>query len=64
MTKKCDLSGTTVMTGNNVSHSHKKTRRIWNANLQTVRVLLPSGEKKKMKVCTRCIRSNKIEKAV
>lgn len=33
MTKKCDLSGTTVMTGNNVSHAHNKTKRRFLPNL-------------------------------
>lgn len=36
MTKSCDLTGKTVQTGNNVSHSHRKTRRRYLPNLHAV----------------------------
>jgi len=51
------------VTGNNVSHAHNKTRRVWNPNLQNVRAV-QNGQVRSMKVCTRCIRSGKITKAV
>lgn len=34
MTKRCDLTGRTVQTGNNVSHAMNKTRRRFLPNLQ------------------------------
>lgn len=36
MSKKCELTGVTIQTGNNVSHSHKKTKRRFLPNLQTI----------------------------
>jgi large subunit ribosomal protein L28 len=33
MSKKCEISGTGVMTGNNVSHANNKTRRRFLPNL-------------------------------
>jgi large subunit ribosomal protein L28 len=51
------------MTGHNISHSHKLTNRRWLPNLQKVKVKVGDGYKK-MRVCTSCIRSEKIEKAV
>ncbi|MEL0107044.1 MAG: 50S ribosomal protein L28 [Rhodospirillales bacterium] len=36
MSKRCDLSGKGVMTGNNVSHAHNKTRRRFMPNLQQI----------------------------
>jgi large subunit ribosomal protein L28 len=56
MSKVCDICGKKPAVGNNVSHAHNKTKRRWNVNLQTVRVKI-GGQTKKMKVCTRCLRS-------
>ena len=39
MAKKCDLTGTGAMSGNNVSHAHNKTRRRFLPNLQVVSLL-------------------------
>ena len=36
MAKRCDLTGKSVMTGNNVSHAHNKTRRRFLPNLQVI----------------------------
>jgi large subunit ribosomal protein L28 len=63
MAKKCDICGKGPLVGNNVSHANNKTKRRWLPNLQTVRVKL-DGEVKRMKVCTKCIKAGKIEKAV
>ena len=58
MAVKCEICGKKPIVGNNVSHANNKTRRRWLPNLQTVKVP-QSGNKKKMKVCTQCIRSGK-----
>jgi len=63
MAKRCDVCGKGPQFGNNVSHANNKTRRRFEPNLQSIRVQLPSGSKGRMKVCTRCIKSNKIVKA-
>ena len=51
------------MSGHNVSHAHNLTKRTWNPNLQRVRALV-DGRAKNLDVCTRCIRSGKVTKAV
>ncbi len=51
------------MSGHNVSHAHNLTKRVWNPNLQRVRALV-DGRVKNLDVCTRCIRSGKVTKAV
>jgi len=61
--KVCDICGKKPVSGNNVSHSHKLTKRRWLPNLQKIRVKV-DGEVKRLRVCTSCIRSGKIEKAV
>lgn len=63
MAYKCHVCGKGTVTGNNVSHSHKKTRRSWKPNLKSIRIE-EDGKVKKVKVCTRCLRSNKVKKAV
>jgi len=62
MAKVCDVCGKGPATGNNVSHAHNKTRRRWLPNLQNVRALI-NGVAKRVKVCTNCIRSGKVQKA-
>lgn len=51
------------MRGHNVSHAHNLTNRVWNPNLQRVRALV-DGRVKNIDVCTRCLRGNKVQKAV
>jgi len=63
MSRVCEICGKTVRAGNNVSHSHRKTRRMWKPNVQKVFVEI-NGVRKKMNVCTRCLRSGKVKKAV
>jgi len=50
------------VSGHNISHSHRKTNRKFNPNLQKVRIKTPHGNKQVL-VCTRCLRSGKVEKA-
>ena len=63
MSRKCEVCGKGQASGNNVSHSNRHTKRKWNANIQTVKVD-ENGTILKRKVCTRCIRSNKISRAI
>jgi len=55
----CDVCGKGPGFGNNVSHSHVRTRRRWNPNIQTVRALV-SGTPKRLNVCTSCIKAGKV----
>lgn len=63
MASVCEVCGKGAMSGNNVSHSHVKTRRKWNPNIQRVRALV-KGEIKRVNVCTRCLRSGNVTRAV
>jgi large subunit ribosomal protein L28 len=45
-----------------VSHSHRRTKRRWNPNIQRVRASV-NGAAKRVNVCTGCIKSGKIVKA-
>jgi large subunit ribosomal protein L28 len=62
MSKVCAICGKGQVSGNNVSHSNRHTRRKWNANIQSVRVS-ENGTVSRINVCTRCIRSGKVTRA-
>lgn len=62
MAKVCEICGKKPQYGNNVSHANNRTRRRWEPNLQRVRVKV-DGTVKRIKVCTKCIKSDRIEKA-
>lgn len=58
MSKVCELTGTTVQYGNNVSHANNRTRRRFLPNLQTKRIWNPeTGEFVRMKITTRALRT-------
>jgi len=63
MSRKGEIWGKGQVSGNNVSHSMRHTRRKWNANIQTVRIN-DNGTVRRANVCTRCMRSNKIDRAL
>jgi len=59
---KCDICGKGVNFGLQVSHSNRKSNRSWNANVKSVRANV-DGTVKSINVCTKCLRSNKVERA-
>lgn len=63
MANYCEACGKGTATGFNVSHSHLKTKRTWKPNIQRVRVLV-DGQVKRMNVCTRCLRSHKVNRDI
>ena len=63
MGKYCEVCNKGAMSGNLVSHAHRKTRRSWAPNVQSVRVIV-NGSPQKMNVCTRCLRSGKVSRSV
>ncbi len=62
MASKCDICGKAPAFGNNISHSHRRTRRRWNPNVQKMRVMV-DGAPKRVSVCTKCLKANKVVKA-
>ena len=62
MSRKCQLSGKSGMTGNRVSHSMRHTKVRLQANIQSKRIFVPSLKKfVRLKVCTSALRTiNKI----
>jgi large subunit ribosomal protein L28 len=63
MAKICAICGKKPSFGHSRSHSMVATKRRFEPNLQRVRVLL-DGTAQRAYVCTRCLRSGKVAKAV
>jgi len=57
----CDVCGKGPGFGNSISHSHRRTRRRWNPNIQTVRAMI-GGTRRRIQVCTSCIRAGKVSR--
>jgi large subunit ribosomal protein L28 len=60
---QCVVCGKQRVIGNNVSHANNKTKRLTMPNLQKMRVVMNKSVKKQY-VCTRCLRSGMVKKAV
>ncbi len=59
----CVVCGKKRAVGNNISHANNKTKKLILPNLQRVRIVT-GGSVKKGYVCTRCLRSGFVKKAV
>ena len=59
---KCAICEKGAHFGNNVSHSHRRSNKMWKSNVKSVKVKTEGGAKK-MYVCTSCLRSGKVERA-
>jgi large subunit ribosomal protein L28 len=59
MAAVCEVCGKGPGFGMSVSHSHRRTRRRWNPNIQSVRVPAGGGTTRKVQVCTSCIKAGK-----
>ena len=62
MAKRCEICDKGPVVGRKVSHAHNVSPRRFEPNLQRVKVQVNGGSKY-LRVCTRCIRSQKIVKA-
>lgn len=59
---KCMYCGKSVMFGNNVSHSNRKSGRTWKPNIRKIGVV-ENGEHKTVCICSRCLRAKKVARA-
>lgn len=55
---KCKLSGRKPMSGNNVSFSQKKTKRVFKPNVQSKKIYVPElGRSVRIQMSTRAMRT-------
>lgn len=58
MSRVCDVCGKGQMTGNTVSHSNIKTKRVSKPNIHKVDVVV-DGKAQKVNMCTKCMKGSK-----
>ncbi len=63
MPRVCHVCGKGRISGNKVSHAMNHTRRTWKPNLRRIKANI-NGSPRRVMVCARCLKSNKIERAV
>lgn len=60
---KCEICNKGVSFGIKVSHSHRRSNRSWKPNVKKIRAVV-NGSSRRIHVCTRCLRSGLVERAV
>ncbi len=60
---KCDICGKSLKFGIKVSHSHRRSNRVFRPNVRRVKAIV-NGTPRHIYVCSRCLRSNKVVRAV
>lgn len=60
---KCEICGKGVSFGIKVSHSHRRSNKMWKANIRKVKAIV-NGTPKTVTVCSRCLRSNLVQRAM
>ncbi len=63
MSRICEICGKKTIFGNSVSHSHKKTKRVFKPNLHKTKVEI-KGKVKTVNICASCLKANKVKKIV
>ncbi|MFN4245973.1 MAG: 50S ribosomal protein L28 [Brevinematia bacterium] len=61
MMARCWFCEKGTVFGHNVSHSNKKTRRLWKANIQRKKAIV-NGVVKYVNICTKCLKAGKLNK--
>ena len=60
---KCEICDKGQHFGIKVSHSHRRTNRVWKPNVRKVKVSI-DGVSRRMNICADCLRSSKLTKSV
>lgn len=61
MSRRCEICGKGPLVGYNVSHAHNRNKKVWYPNLHKVKVEI-NGTKKRIKICSKCLKSGKVKK--
>ena len=64
---KCELCEKGVITGHRISVTRsqisRRANRTWKPNIKKIRIM-QNGAVRTIKICTRCLRANKVERAI
>ncbi|SDD65054.1 large subunit ribosomal protein L28 [Sanguibacter gelidistatuariae] len=63
MAANCEVCAKSPSFGHSISHSHVRTKRRWNPNIQRVRAIV-NGAPKRLYVCTSCLKAGKVTRHI
>lgn len=63
VSRRCEICNKGVVFGHQISHSDRKSNRSWAPNIKRVKAIV-DGSPKRICVCTRCLRSGKVQRAL
>ena len=65
---KCEVCDKSIQTGHRISITRsqvsRRANRMWRPNVKKVQIREANGTVRRAKVCTRCLRSNKVTRAI
>jgi large subunit ribosomal protein L28 len=65
---KCDICGKIPSTGHKISITRsqisRRANRVWKPNVKKIQIVTDNGTVKKVHICMKCLRSNKVKRAV
>jgi len=64
MARVCEQCGKGPRFGHVISHAHNVHQKVWLPNLQRVRIVEENGRRRRVRICTRCLRTGTVRKAV
>ena len=63
MSQVCEICGKHPVAGRSISHSHRVSNRVFRPNVQKITIKDSKGHVRKARVCTRCMKAGKVERA-
>ncbi|WP_066873275.1 50S ribosomal protein L28 [Clostridium mediterraneense] len=63
MSRRCEICDKGVISGVQYSHSHRQSKRKWAPNVKKIKAIV-KGTPRTVSVCTRCLRSGKVQRAI
>jgi len=65
---KCEVCDKGILTGHRISITRsqvsRRANKMWRSNIKKVQIVEGNGTVRKAKVCTRCLRSKKVTRAI
>ena len=65
---KCEVCDKSIQTGHRISITRsqvsRRANKMWHSNVKKVQIVEANGNVRRAKVCTRCLRSKKVTRAV
>lgn len=64
MARICEICKKGNISGHKISHALNHSKRVWKPNLRRVRIVDDNKRVRRVYVCAKCLRSNRVTRAV